>query len=74
MLDKEPIRRWLMERNFKGEGPIPVIPDEYREELTRHYLQSFKVITGVDCVIDGSDPVARIERNLRDYLHLPSRS
>ncbi len=74
MLDKEPIRRWLMERNFQGEGPIPGIPDDYREELTRHYLQSFKMITGVDCVIDSSDPVARIERNLRDYLHMPSRS
>lgn len=74
MLDKEPIRRWLMERNFTGEGLIPSIPDDYREELTRHYLQSFKMITGVDCVIDSSDPVARIERNLRDYLHMPSRS
>lgn len=73
MLDKEPIRRWLMERNFRGEGPIPGIPDDYREELTRHYLKSFKLITGVDCVIDSSDPVVRIERNLRDYLHLPTR-
>jgi len=72
MLDKEPIRRWLTERNFTGEGAIPVIPDDYREELTRHYLKSFKLITGVECVIDSSDPVARIERNLRDYLHLPT--
>jgi phosphoribosylaminoimidazole-succinocarboxamide synthase len=73
MLDKEPIRRWLMERNFTGEGPIPVIPDDYREELTRHYLRSFKMITGAECVVDDSDPVARIERNLRDYLHMSSR-
>jgi phosphoribosylaminoimidazole-succinocarboxamide synthase len=68
MLDKEPIRRWLMERGFQGDGPLPVIPDEYRMELVRHYTQSFKAITGVDCVIDTSDPVARIEKNLRACL------
>ncbi|MEY4670077.1 MAG: hypothetical protein RL518_2776 [Pseudomonadota bacterium] len=68
MLDKEPIRRWLMERNFKGEGPLPSIPDDYRMELVRHYLKSFKMITGFECSLDTSDPVARIERNLRTYF------
>jgi phosphoribosylaminoimidazole-succinocarboxamide synthase len=68
MLDKEPIRRWLMERNFQGDGPLPAIPDEYRMELNRHYTKSFKMITGLDCVLDTSDPVARIERNLRSYF------
>ena len=68
MLDKEPIRRWLMERGFKGDGPLPVVPDEYRMELARHYTKSFKMITGDECVIDTSDPIARIERNLRAYF------
>lgn len=68
MLDKEPIRRWLMERNFKGDGPLPVIPDEYRMELVRHYTKSFKMITGIECAIDTSDPLDRIERNLRAYF------
>lgn len=68
MLDKEPIRRWLMERNFKGEGPIPFIPDEYRMELVRHYTSSFRRITGSDCAVDRSSPLERIERNLREYF------
>jgi phosphoribosylaminoimidazole-succinocarboxamide synthase len=73
MLDKEPIRRWLMERNFKGDGPLPVIPDEYRMELVSHYTKSFTMITGVDCVIDTSDPLTRIERNLRAYFDIPTK-
>jgi phosphoribosylaminoimidazole-succinocarboxamide synthase len=68
MLDKEPIRRWLMERGFNGDGPLPVIPDEYRMELVRHYTDSFKMITGQECVVDATEPVARIERNLRAYF------
>jgi phosphoribosylaminoimidazole-succinocarboxamide synthase len=68
MLDKEPIRRWLMEKNFKGDGPLPAIPDDYRMELVSHYTKSFKIITGVDCTIETSDPLARIESNLRAYF------
>jgi len=68
MLDKEPIRRWLMERNFKGDGPIPHIPDEYRQELTRHYTTSFSRITGRECEWDRSPPLERIERNLKGYF------
>lgn len=70
MLDKEPIRRWLMERNFKGEGTIPSIPDEYRRELVRHYTSSFQKITGTDITLDLSSPHERIERNLREYFKL----
>jgi phosphoribosylaminoimidazole-succinocarboxamide synthase len=68
MMDKEPIRRWLMEQGFKGDGPIPTIPDEYREELMAHYVQSFRKITGTDCMIDRSSPLDRIEKNLKTYV------
>lgn len=68
MLDKEPIRRWLMARNFKGDGEIPTIPDEYRLELMQHYTSSFHRITGADCAVDLSSPLERIERNLRNYF------
>jgi phosphoribosylaminoimidazole-succinocarboxamide synthase len=68
MLDKEPIRRWLLGRGFKGEGQPPVIPDEYRNELTDHYLRSFEKITGRPCVLDTNPPLERIERNLRAFF------
>ena len=68
MLDKEPIRRWLMERDFKGDGPIPNIPDDYRMELVRHYTKSFQKITGKECQVDVTPPIERIDRNLRGYF------
>jgi len=69
MLDKEPIRRWLMERGFKGDGPGPSIPEAYRAELVTHYIKSFERITGTECQIDTSPPHARIEHNLRAYFN-----
>lgn len=68
MLDKEPIRRWLLARNFSGEGAPPPIPDEYRHELMQHYLNSYERITGMPCEVDCGDPHQRIEANVRRYL------
>jgi phosphoribosylaminoimidazole-succinocarboxamide synthase len=68
MLDKEPIRRWLLERGFCGEGEPPVIPDSYRAELTAHYARSYERITGQECLLDRTAPNERIERNLRAYF------
>lgn len=61
MLDKEPVRQWLLQQGFKGDGPIPPFSDEYRLELSRHYLDSYKKITGEQ--LDMSAP-----RNLEDAL------
>jgi phosphoribosylaminoimidazole-succinocarboxamide synthase len=68
MLDKEPIRRWLMERGFKGDGELPAIEDEYRAELMEHYTRSFERITGTPFCGDLGDPTARIEQNLKRYI------
>lgn len=69
MLDKEPIRRWLMDRGFRGEGPLPVVPDEYRLQLADHYAHSFKRITGSDFVPEMSPPLERLKRNLQEHLN-----
>jgi phosphoribosylaminoimidazole-succinocarboxamide synthase len=68
MMDKEPIRRWLMERGFKGEGLPPEIGDDYRAELMQHYARSYEFITGQKFIADTEPPVERIERNLRLFL------
>ncbi|MEI6517724.1 MAG: phosphoribosylaminoimidazolesuccinocarboxamide synthase [bacterium] len=70
MLDKEPIRRWLMERGFQGDGAIPTLSDEYRHELMRHYIRSYELITGTIFHGDMSAPTPRIERNLSSYFGL----
>lgn len=57
-LDKEPFRRWLMERGFKGEGEPPAIPDTVKVETAWRYVQAFEAITGENFVPRGADPQA----------------
>jgi phosphoribosylaminoimidazole-succinocarboxamide synthase len=46
MLDKQPIRRSLMERGFSGDGPLPHISDSERVEIAKHYINSYERILG----------------------------
>jgi phosphoribosylaminoimidazole-succinocarboxamide synthase len=63
--DKEHLRRWLVGQGFKGEGPIPALPDEVRVEATSRYIESIERITGEAFKPHlGADPAARIRRNL----------
>jgi phosphoribosylaminoimidazole-succinocarboxamide synthase len=62
--DKEYVRRWLAERGFKGDGPIPEIPDEVRVEATRRYLTAYERITGEAFVPNLDEPEARLRKNL----------
>ncbi len=57
-LDKEPFRRWLLERGFSGEGEPPAIPDPVRLETAWRYVQAYEAITGEDFEPRGSDPQA----------------
>jgi phosphoribosylaminoimidazole-succinocarboxamide synthase len=66
MLDKEPIRRWLAECGFTGEGEIPKVDEEYRHQLMRHYIDCASKIIGEDIIISTEDPLVRIERALRE--------
>ncbi len=62
--DKEYVRRWLAAMGFKGDGPIPTIPDEVRIEAAARYAVAFEQITGSAFVPDLEDPAVRIPRNL----------
>lgn len=68
MLDKEPVRRWLIERGFMGEGEPPPIDDTYRMTLRQHYATSAERITGQRFVFDDTEPVERVARNVREFL------
>jgi phosphoribosylaminoimidazole-succinocarboxamide synthase len=37
-LDKEPLREWLAERGFRGDGPAPVLTDEVRLATATRYI------------------------------------
>ena len=63
--DKEYVRRYLAKLGFKGDGPIPPIPDDVRVEATRRYIEAYETITGEAFVPDLSDPASRLRKNLR---------
>jgi phosphoribosylaminoimidazole-succinocarboxamide synthase len=63
-LDKEYVRRWLGERGYRGEGPVPEIPVDVRCEAARRYIEAYEQITGRAFEPDTEDPLPRIRRNL----------
>ncbi len=62
--DKEYVRRWLAEQGFKGDGTIPVIPDDIKVEAIRRYIEACERITGITFEPNLEDPVARMRANL----------
>jgi phosphoribosylaminoimidazole-succinocarboxamide synthase len=62
--DKEYVRRWLKERGFSGDGPIPVIPDDVKIEAVRRYVEAVETITGAPFVPNLEEPTARLKKNL----------
>ena len=66
--DKEYVRRWLAEQGFRGDGPIPAIPDEIKIEAMLRYIEAVEQITGEAFVPNLEEPIARIRKNLADIL------
>ncbi|MGD8863680.1 MAG: phosphoribosylaminoimidazolesuccinocarboxamide synthase [Myxococcales bacterium] len=65
--DKEYVRRWLADQGFKGDGPIPSIPDEVRKEAARRYIEACEKVRGEPFEPNLEPPVERLERNLRPF-------
>jgi phosphoribosylaminoimidazole-succinocarboxamide synthase len=63
--DKEYVRRFLAARGFRGDGPIPPIPDEVKIEAMRRYIEAVERITGVPFVPNVEEPNGRMTKNLR---------
>ena len=71
-LSKEFVREWLMENGFQGrEGDtLPVIPDEFVEQVSARYIELYETITG-EKFVKGDDSVdvnERIFNNVSEYL------
>jgi phosphoribosylaminoimidazole-succinocarboxamide synthase len=63
-LDKEYVRRWLVEHGYRGEGPPPTLPDDVRCEASRRYIEAYERITGSAFEPDLDPPAERIRANL----------
>ncbi len=66
--DKEYVRRWLVEQGFRGEGPIPSIPDDVKIEAVLRYIEAVEQITGQPFVPNLEEPQARLRKNLAPLL------
>ncbi|MDP2642675.1 MAG: phosphoribosylaminoimidazolesuccinocarboxamide synthase [Candidatus Peregrinibacteria bacterium] len=67
-IDKEYLREWLDARGFRGEGEIPVVPDEIRVETARRYIEAYELITGQTFTAEVGDVGERLAANLAKYL------
>lgn len=67
-LDKEYIRRWLVERGYRGQGPPPELPEAVRCEAARRYIEAFEALTGRPFAASTEEPTSRIERNLKAFF------
>ena len=71
MLDKEFFRQWLInERGYKGDGPLPDIPDEVRAQLASRYVELVEKLTGEEPRLEVGYTRKRIEGALRAKKYL----
>ena len=52
MLDKENVRRWLIDRGFTGYGDVPEVPRSVLIDLARIYLDVAETLTGAPVMCD----------------------
>jgi len=70
-LSKEFVRQWLIRNGFQGkEGQVvPVMPDEFVEEVSERYIELYENITGEKFVkADTSSIEDRILKNINDFI------
>ena len=67
-LDKEFLRRWLVDRGWRGTGPPPTVPDEVRCEAARRYIEAYEAATGVGFEPSIEEPEVRLRRNLARFF------
>jgi phosphoribosylaminoimidazole-succinocarboxamide synthase len=67
-LDKEYVRRWLIENGWQGEGPPPALPDAVRCEASRRYVEAFELLSGGPFEPSTEEPTTRIRRNLAAFF------
>ncbi len=68
-VDKDYLREWLVsEKEFRGEGEIPEIPDDVKVETSRRYIEAYELITGMKFEPEVADVAERLSNNLNTYL------
>lgn len=64
MLDKEFVRRHLIQLGWMGEGTPPVLADAFRVETAEKYIQSYQAVTGTSFEANVGPVEADIRKSL----------
>ncbi len=64
MLDKENVRRWLLDHKFSGQGEVPSVPDTIMIDLADVYLQVAEKLLGTAMSVAASEPQLPLEEIL----------
>lgn len=65
-LDKEPLREWMVERGFRGEGEAPVMTDEVRIATATRYILLAEELTQRSSKAPELTAAERVANVLRD--------
>ncbi len=63
-LDKDFVRRYLVEQGYRGDGPPPPLPDAVRIGAAKRYIEAYERIVGEPFVPNLEAPMGRIARAL----------
>jgi len=66
MLDKENIRKWLLDKGFFGKGTPPKLSDNIRITLAERYIELYYILTGKQFQPIIGDVKSRIKKNLKN--------
>ena len=64
MIKEKNIRKWLIDRGFKGEGTPPKLSDDIRILLAQKYIELYKTLLGKDFIPAVGNVNERIKKNL----------
>jgi phosphoribosylaminoimidazole-succinocarboxamide synthase len=64
-LDKEVVRRAFADLGYKGDGPVPVLPDEVWSQTSARYIDAYERLTGTRFEPGAYPVVDRLIVNLR---------
>jgi len=63
-LDKDVVRRHLLEAGYRGDGPPPPLSNEIRVRAAQKYIEAYERITGTRFEPDSREPQSRIAENV----------
>jgi phosphoribosylaminoimidazole-succinocarboxamide synthase len=65
-LDKEVVRRALADVGYRGDGPVPTLPDEVWEATTARYVDAYERLAGRPFVPGATPAAGRIRARLKE--------